>query len=707
MNLNIRSHWLGAGLLALVLAGCQSNPAYKEGQALLAKGQMEAGIAKLEQAAREEPGNIEIRSALATRKLQATQSLLNRADKARLAARYQEAAVDYSAVLRMEPANPRATQGLEQVRLDQRHAADAKEAETLLKKNDLDGAERLLRTILTQDSEHRQAKRLLNLIEQLRAKNEVVPTELKSTLDKKLTLEFRDAPLKSVFEVLARSSGVNFVFDKDVRGDAKVTIFVRDSSLNETIRLILATQQLQRKFLNDNSILIYPDTPVKTKVYQELVVKNFYLGNADAKQAQALIKSVLKTRDTFVDEKLNLLVVKDTPEAVRLAERLIGSLDLAEPEVMLDVEVLEVSRSKLLELGLRFPDYVGYGILTPNTTTTTVTNTSTQTATTLGGQVASGMVDLHNRSALTSYVVNPAVRLNLVDQDGDGSILANPRIRVRNRQKAKIHIGAKLPVFTTTSTANVGVSSSVSYLDVGLKLDVEPQVYLDDEVGIKVGLEVSSVTKEVTGPQGAIAYEVGTRNADTILRLKNGETQVLAGLINDEERSSANRLPGLGDIPVLGRLFSSQRDTHSKTEIVLLITPRIIRNIARPGLAEPAIPFGTQANVGERPLTIKAKPNSLRMSGRGTPGGMPTMPHRIDPGAMDEGATDEGDADRPPIPQLRRPPPPAPVPGPASTAAPDAKAAKPSAAPEQSSSPLQLKVVPPPTMSTDGKASSP
>jgi general secretion pathway protein D len=252
--------------------------------------------------------------------------------------------------------------------------------------------------------------------------------------------------------------------------------------------------------------------------------------------------------------------------------------------------------------------------------------------TTVGAQVAPGKINLRNHPGLTTFIANPAVTLKLLDTDGDGNILANPRIRVRNRQKAKIHIGSKLPVFTTTSTANVGVSSSVTYLDVGLKLDVEPQVYLDDEVGIKVGLEVSSVSKEITGPQGSIAYEVGTRNADTSLRLKNGETQVLAGLISDEERSSANKLPGLGEIPVLGRLFSSHRDSSSKTEIVLLITPRVIRNVARPDAAAPAILSGTEGSIGAKPLTIKAPPNSLSISGKGSgdawsgPGFIPPEP---------------------------------------------------------------------------------
>ncbi len=622
MNSRKKWHLLGISLLTVLLAGCMTNPNFEEGRALLAKGKLEEGLSKLELAAREDPSNIEIRSVLASQKLEVTQKLTNRADNARLAGRYTEAETDYRAALGVDPTNPRASQGFAQCSIDRRHNAQAKEVETLLKKNDLVGAEQLVRTILAQDSGHREARRLIGLIEQLRARSDHIPVGFKKALDKPMTLEFRDASLKAVFEVIARSSGVNFVFDKDVRSDAKVNIFVRNSSLDEVIRLILATQQLDRKFLNENSILIYPANPAKVKDYQNLVVKNFYLGNADVKQAQALIKSLVKTRDTFIDEKLNLLIIKDTPDAVRLAEQLIDALDLAEPEVMLDVEVLEMSSSRLLELGLNFPNEVGFGLLTPDieSSITTLTGGTTNT-TTLGGQIAPGKVNLRNHPGLTSFIANPAVTLKLLDTDGDGNILANPRIRVRNRQKAKIHIGSKLPVFTTTSTANVGVSASVTYLDVGLKLDVEPQVYLDDEVGIKIALEVSSVSKEIAGPQGSIAYEVGTRNAETSLRLKNGETQVLAGLINDEERSSANKLPGLGEIPMLGRLFSSHRNSSSKTEIVLLITPRVIRNVARPDAAAPVISSGTEANIGSRPLTIAAPPNSLAISGRPSGGG--------------------------------------------------------------------------------------
>ena len=305
----------------------------------------------------------------------------------------------------------------------------------------------------------------------------------------------------------------------------------------------------------------------------------------------------------FIDEKLNLLVMKDTPEAIRLAEKLIVAQDRAEPEVMLEVEVLEVKRSRLLDLGIQFPNtFTALNIVNANTGTvqngTTVVTTQTQNQ---------NIVTLQTLKNLTSgsFAVSPNLQLNFKKEDGDVQTLANPRIRVKNKEKAKIHIGEKVPVITTTSTANVGVAESVSYLDVGLKLDVEPQVYLDSDVGIKVGLEVSSIVREIRGQSGSLTYQVGTRNAATVLRLKDGETQILAGLISDEDRQSASKIPGFGDLPLLGRLFSTQRDETTKTEIVLLITPRIIRNITRLEAAQSEFSSGTEGAIGAASLNLR------------------------------------------------------------------------------------------------------
>jgi general secretion pathway protein D len=252
--------------------------------------------------------------------------------------------------------------------------------------------------------------------------------------------------------------------------------------------------------------------------------------------------------------------------------------------------------------GIRYPERINYGVLAPGLDTSTTTNTSTVITTT---QATPPPFTTWNPSTWTTFVANPVFILNLRQLDGTVNLLANPRIRVKNRDKAKIHIGERVPVITTTSTANVGVSSSVSYLDTGLKLDVEPNVFLEDEVAIKMQLEVSNILEQLN-ISGTIAYRLGTRNTATTLRLRDGETQVLAGLISDEDRRAANKIPYLGDLPITGRLFSNTTDQRNKTEIIMLLTPRVVRNFSRPETVSAQFSSGTDANPGAAPLRLAA-----------------------------------------------------------------------------------------------------
>ena len=610
-------------LLIALLGGCSHTSFYDEGLDAMASGNKAQGLASLEQATRDDPRNAEKRAAFIRHRDETVGTYLVEAESLLAAGQSDAAGAAYQRVLMIDSRNARAQMGLERIVTERRNTAQLALAEQLLSKGDLSSAERTVRTVRAQDPKNTKAARLQQQIDDQRAKelNPAANPAVKAALAKPVALEFRDATLKSVFEVLSRSSGLNFVFDKDVKGDTKITFFVRNSPLEDILQLILTTNQLGKRQLNDNSFLIYPNTAPKAKEYQELVVRSFYLVNTDVKQAQAVVKNIAKSKDVFADEKLNLLIVKDTPDAIALIERLIESIDLSEPEVMLEVEVLEVTRSRIQSLGIDWPTFVGYGQLLPSSTTTTTTAAGYTTTVVPGGTLAPGFIDTSNTSALTTFVANPAFKANINAQNGDTNLLANPRIRVKNREKAKIHIGERLPVFTTTSTANVGVSASVSYLDIGLKLDVETNITLDDDVSMKVGLEVSNVVKEVTGPQESLAYQVGTRSTATTLRLKDGETQVLAGLISDEERKATSHVPGLGDIPAFGRLFGTQRDTNIKTEIILLITPRVIRNIHRPELAQPAWPSGTESAIGASPLRVKPTPSkALAMSTRGTGG---------------------------------------------------------------------------------------
>ncbi len=564
--------WLGCLLLAL--AGCASAPV-DDAERLSREGRYEEALASLDAALRRDPDSPALRTAHSRQQDRVVVQALSRAEMALAGGRLDEADRLAERARALLPAHPRLA-GVDsqraQARLTlQRQAAARSQAEA-------------------QAAQAAQAAHVASAA----AAPLPLPAALSAAFQKPVGLEFREATLRQVFEALARSTGVNFVFDKDVRGEAKVTVFLRQVSLDEALRVILATQQLERKLLNDNTVLVYPNTPAKQREHQELVTRTLYLGNADAKQVLALVRTMAKTRDLHADERLNLLVVRDTPEVVRQVERLVATLDLPEPEVMLAVEVMEVASSRLDELGLSWPGTVQYGITG-----------------------AAGQIELGSRGSFSASIANPALLATLRGDSGSTNLLANPSIRARNREKARVQIGEKLPVFTTTSAVNVGVSTSVTYLDVGLKLEVEPTVQLDGDVTIKVAMEVSNLLREVSGPGGSLAYQVGTRSSSTTLRLKDGETQVLAGLINDEDRQRAVGVPGLSRAPVLGKLFGRQSDTRNKTEVVMLITPRILRQLATPPAAAATIASGTDSQPGALPLRLAPAARAGVAAGRG------------------------------------------------------------------------------------------
>ena len=623
-------------LLVAVLAACNTIPEVTDGKRLMAEGRIDEGLALLEQTARAHPGSVEARNAYITQRDRIVNVYVREGDQLRTWGELDAAEVNYRRALQIDPGSPLAQAGLDALARDRRNVARVREAEELLKRGDYAGAERIARAVLAENSSQRGARDVMKRVAERRARAESEGPALKSAFTRPISLEFRDAPIRSVFEVISRVAGINFVFDRDVRPDLRTTIFVRNTNLDDVIKLLMVTNQLERKVINENSVLVYPNTPAKQKEYQELVVRSFYLTNADVKQTAAMIRALVKTRDLFIDEKLNLLVMKDTPEAVRLAEQLVATQDLGEPEVMLELEVMEVATSIVQDFGLQYPDKINFGVL-GNSTEQNVSvsgNVTTVTAAT----TPPALIELKPYN-WQYFVANPALVLNLHRLDGTTNLLANPRIRVKNREKAKVHIGEKVPVVTTTSTANVGVSSSVSYLETGLKLDVEPNIYLEDEVAIKVQLEVSNILDQLN-ISGTIAYRVGTRNAATTLRLKDGETQVLAGLISDEDRRAATKVPYLAEFPMLGRLFRSDNDQRTKSEIVLLITPRVVRNLARPDTVTAQFPSGTDAAPGSPPLRLAATaPGALSLSAVATGAAAARPGPRITPGPTNAPAT--------------------------------------------------------------------
>lgn len=514
---------------------------------------------------------------LVTQELAVTQ-LLAEAEQARKKGQYEDADALYDRVLHFLPDDTTAVNGKIAVEHEMRQAKKLDKAKELSKLNQSERANQAVREVLLESPRHSVANDLKQQMNELSESAKTEPPRLKPISERPITLELRDANIKVVFEALSRATGINFILDKDIKPDTKATIFIKKARVEDAIEMVLSSNGLQKKALSENTALVFPSTQQKLKDYQELMIRSFYFTNTSAKQVAVLLKTMLRTKDIYVDDRLNMLVMRDTPEVIHIAEKLVAANDLEDPEVMLDIEVLEVSRSRLQELGIVYPNQLA--VLSADT-----------------GLTLEALKNITSKTIGVSP--NPAV--NFKKTTGDVNLLSNPRIRVKNNEKAKILVGDKVPIITTTSTANVGISENVTYVDVGLKLDVEPRITLDDFVNIKVGLEVSSLGEKTVTRNGAIVFTIGTRNANTVLRLKNGETQILAGLILDDERKNASKLPGLGDIPLLGRLFSNQEDKKSKTEIVLAITPRIIGNINLPRAEISEYWSGTDSVITDKP----------------------------------------------------------------------------------------------------------
>jgi len=529
---------------------------------------------------------------------QAITELLTEAEKARNNSQLAEAAALYERVIALTPNNVRAISGKASIEREQQHVVRIEEARKLNTAKNSDAALAILRGVLMETPKNAEALALQTEIRGQKPLARIEPPKLKPPFQKPVTLEFRDVSVKMMFEALSRATGINFILDREIQTDNKATAFIKNAPIEEAIEMVLATNGLQKKALTETSALIFPNTVQKNKDYKELMVRSFYLTNALANQVATNIKMILKVRDIVVDERLNMIVMRDTPEVIRIAEKLVAANDLADPEVMLEIEVLEVSRSRLQELGITYPNQI-----TVNNIIKTDPSTSYNAGTVIATPLIMTPLTIDSLKKLTaaSLGVSPNPSLNFRKTTGDVNLISNPRIRVRNNEKAKVLVGDKVPIITTTSTANVGISESVTYLDVGLKLDVQPRITLDDFVNIKIELEVSSLGGSTTTKSGAIVYTIGTRSASTQLRLKDGETQVLAGLILDDERKNASKLPGLGDIPLFGRLFANQEDKKTKTEIVLAITPRILGNISRPNAEISEYWSGTDVLINDRP----------------------------------------------------------------------------------------------------------
>lgn len=576
--------WITVLLGASLLGGCSSEQRLRsQAQETLGKGDYEGSVKLLEEGLKANPESVILRSNLLRTRDSALEALMGEALTLKRSGNLDAAQGALQRALLLDPINEKALKLQEELTTAARQGQSLKQALKLESSGKLEQSLNLTEQALRDNPRHDGLVALQRKLSgQLRARQMAASLGVLAET-RPVSLDFTEASLRNVLDLVSRNSGINFVLDKDIRSDARVTVYLKNAKVEDALDLIVNSNQLAKKVLDGRTIAIYPNTPEKQKDYQEQVVRVFYLAGSEAKNAAAFLKAMLKIKDPFVEERTNMLAIRDSQQNVQLAEKLIALFDAGEPEVLLEVEVLEVSSKRMLQLGVNPPTSFSLALLPP--------------------KGASGW-DASNINWVRPQNIGVNVGNATVDfkrELGDFTTLANPRIRVRNKEKATVMVGDKIPVVTTTTGTAGFVSDSVTYLDVGLKLNVEPTVYADDEVAVKIGLEVSTLGTAVKTSSGTLAYQIGTRNATTLLRLQDGETQMLAGLISKDERSSATGLPGAADLPVLGRLLSDHQDSSSKTELVLAITPRILRNIRKPEAHESELWVGTEAAPKLRP----------------------------------------------------------------------------------------------------------
>lgn len=575
-------------LLSLLVSGCTAGrTAFSKAEKLERSGNLDAAMVKYAEVAAANPEVGEYRLRLLSVTDAAAKAHFKKGEAFFLQKNYDAALREYQSAFAMDPT-------LDQARLQADLVLKLRNAQTYYlegvefeKSNKPREAMVAYRHALEFEPENTQAgESLARLVAGKRHKLDGYELNLKST--KPITLKFKDAKIKELFAILTQLSGINFVFDDSVK-DLPVTLFLENATFQQAMEIITGMHRLDKKVLNESTIIVYARTPDKMKQYEELFVQTFYLNKLDAKKAVNLVRTMLQVKKIYVNEEMNALVIRDTPEVIEVARKILEANDLPDAEVLLEVEVFELSKKNEEAFGLALSRYaVSAAVTTPQSNGTqffadTLSSVSTGTGTSTAA-TPTNLLNLFAYRGYNGYLTVPNATFNFGKTLANGETLSNPKIRVKNREKAKFNVGTRVPITTTSSPSGGGVSVNVQYVDVGVRVNAEPTIQLNNEVSIKLALEVSSILQRDTigTDQATTVVTIGTKNIDTVLSLKDGETSIISGLIQKTKTDSKGKIFLLGDIPFLGSLFTSTNDAADKTELMLAITPRIVRGVTVP-----------------------------------------------------------------------------------------------------------------------------
>jgi general secretion pathway protein D len=397
------------------------------------------------------------------------------------------------------------------------------------------------------------------------------PVKLKVGKDK-IELKFKDASLRSIFEALGKHAGVNIIYDELFK-DMPVTIDISGKEFVDAVGYLCLASKNFYRLIDERTVIIVPDQPVKRIQYEQNAIQVFYLSNINAQDIFAALQQMLRSQfrapNIFVDKNLNTITVRDTPANIELAANLIQKWDKPKAEVVIDLEIMEVSRQKLLNIGVDL-DNVNLGL-----------RYSGPGASSDAGWYNLSEVDLGKK---TSYQISlPSALIRFLETDADTKVLAQPRLRGLADEEIKTLVGQKVPIPQTTFSpiAAGGVSqqpiTSFTYQDVGLDIKVKPKIHQEGEVTLEIEVKITAIA----GSGYADIPIIATREIKNVMRLRDGEANLLAGLLRDEERKSLSGVAGFKNIPILGHLFGATDKQIDQSDLVLTITPYIIRPIPR------------------------------------------------------------------------------------------------------------------------------
>ncbi len=475
------------------------------------------------------------------------------------------------------------------------------------------------------------------------------PVQLKPISNEPLTLHMTEDS-KVVYSTVGKAAGINVLFDPEYTSK-RIQVDIANVSLLDALRIVGVSSGTFWHPVTSNTIFVAMNTRAKRQELEEEAVQTFYLANTaqqnDLNDIQTALRNLLVNAKLYGVPSQSAIVMRATPDELLLAQKLINDLDKSRPEVVVDVALLEVNRDKTRTLGVQLPGSFAVQLQPPNATSTTSTGTGTGTGTTTGGTTTTGSTtnltlnNLAHLNATNFQVTVGAATANFLLSDSDTKVLQNPSIRATDGQKADLKIGERIPVATgsyQTGAATAVVSSLVNtqftYLDVGVEIEITPIVHYDRDVTLKIKI-VSSQEQGSTNIGGITEPIISQRTADQVVRLKEGEVNILGGFLQKQDLVSVGGWPFLGELPILKYMFASTSHEQQDDEIIFMLTPHVVRATDISPLNLQEIDTGTGTNVELRRISSSAnRPNG---QASGLPPGL--QPHAAPPPAASPAAS--------------------------------------------------------------------